>query len=160
MKRLPVIFSFLALIFFLVSCSSTKDMADQNQNTKPQPAGPGVAPGQCRIVGTVVKVEMSGSSDETDPCSKAPCLASVRVEEILAYGSGFARTLHKDEEIKVQFRLTLSPTKEILPEIVPPLPGLSVGSKFQADLTGGPVPMMGGQQGAPQYTTDLYQVKK
>ena len=159
MKRLPVIFSFLALILFLVSCSSTKEMADQNQKNAPQSAGPGVAPDHCRIVGTVVKVETSGSSDATDPCSKAPCLATVRVEQILGYGSGFARTLHKDEEIKVRFSLTLSPTKEILPEVVPPLPGLSVGSRFQADITGGRVPMMAGQ-GAPPYVTDLYQVKK
>ncbi|HLA68070.1 MAG TPA: hypothetical protein VJN65_00055 [Bacteroidota bacterium] len=158
MKRPLVVFSAFILILLLISCSSTKDMADQNQNSAPQPAGPGVPPSHCRILGTVVKIEDYRSTKSDDPCSKAPCVATVRVEEVLGYGSGFSRTLHKAAEIRVHFRLTLGPTKEILPEVVPPLPGLSVGSRFQADISGGPAPAMQGQ-GAPDYLTDQYHVK-
>ncbi len=158
MKRLPVVFSFLALILLTTSCSSPKEMADQDQKKMPQPAGPGIAPGHCRIVATVMKIESVRSSDPSNPCSKAPCLATVRIDEILGYGSAFGRTLHQGDEMKVQFTLTLGPTKEILPEVTPPLPGLSVGSKFQADIAAGPAPMMGSKD-VPPFATDLYKVK-
>jgi hypothetical protein len=157
MKKLLVVLLAVPLTFLLFSCSATKETADQAN--QPQIAGPAVAPGHCRIVGTIVKIEDSRSAKSDDPCSKAPCVATVRVEEILGYGSGFARTLHKADEIQIQFRSTLGPTKEILPQITPPLPGLAVGSKFQADLAAGPSPMMAGKE-IPSFSADQYRIKE
>ncbi len=154
MKRLSAAFSSMILFVLLLSCSSTKEMTDQKE--MPAPTGPGIAPGHCRIVATVVKIENDPSANADDPCSKAPCLATVRVENVLGTGSGFARTLPKGSEIQVRFSLTLGPTKEMLPQVTPPLPGLSVGMKFQADIAGGP----GFKGDGPLYQTALYQVKE
>lgn len=155
-KPLPL---FLAVPFtiFLISCGSTKETTDRSDQA--QIAAPAVPPGHCRIVGTIVKVEVVRSAKSDDPCSKAPCLATVRVDEILGYGSGFGRTLHKADEIQVQFRSTLGPTKEILPQITPPLPGLTVGSKFQADLAAGPSPAMTAGE-MPSFQADQYRIKE
>ncbi|HLE31217.1 MAG TPA: hypothetical protein VJB38_01275 [Bacteroidota bacterium] len=154
MKRQLAVFPLMILLTLLLSCSSTKEMDDQME--MPPPAGPGIAPGYCRIVATVMKIESDSTPMADDPCSKAPCLATVRVEEVLGMGSGFARTLPKGTEIQVRFSLTLGPTREILPQVTPPLPGLSVGMKFQADIAGGPAFKADG----PLYQAALYQVKE
>ncbi len=120
--------------------TSDKEVSDMQ---KPPDPGPGIPPGHCRIVATVVAVDSVLSTDATDPCSETPCTATVKVEEIVGYGSGFTAALGKGSEVRVHFRYTLGPSSEVFPARSPGLPGLHKGSKFQADIKTGPS-LMGG----------------
>ena len=117
---------------------STSDAKEVSDLQKPPDPGPGVPPGHCRIVGSIVSVDSVLSTDGNDPCSKTPCTATVKVEEIVGYGSGFTAALGKGSEVRVRFQYTLSPSSEIFPGMSPGLPGLKNGSKFQADIKSGP----------------------
>lgn len=100
-----------------------------------QLAGEPIPPNHCRIVGTVVAIDQSlKSSDPQSPCSKAPCLATVRVDSILGYGSAFGNPIAVGRQVEVMFGFTLSPTKEILPQLTQAYPGLKVGSSFAANV--------------------------
>jgi hypothetical protein len=126
----------------VVACRSSEDSASKEKEItemqKPPDPGPGVLPGHCRIVGSIVSVNPVLSTDGNDPCSKTPCTAMVKVEEIVGYGSGFTAALGKGSEVQIRFQYTLSPSAEIFPGMSPGLPGLKKGSKFQADIKSGP----------------------
>ncbi|MGB2868806.1 MAG: hypothetical protein WBD36_10160 [Bacteroidota bacterium] len=89
--------------------------------------------GSCRIVGTVLAVDTTELQANGDgPCSKAPCVAKVRIDSILGTGSSFARPLAVGSAVRVRFAYTLSPSKELFPRMDPPLPGLLAGTQFKA----------------------------
>lgn len=141
MTRLHPIVLILAVGLMAAGCRSSKentreDMKETTSTQMPMPAkpGPGIAPGHCRIVGTVTAIDPQRSERTDDPCSKAPCTATVKVNEVVGYGSGFSDVLGKGAQIKVRFRYTLAPTADLFPNMAPSLPGLAVGSVFQADL--------------------------
>ena len=95
------------------------------------------APNTCRVMGTIMAIDSTHHGrNGKDPCSDAPCLASVRIDSVLGYGPAFPRPLHKGLEIQVWFAFTLKPTKEINLNTAVPFPGLNVGSKFVADVNG------------------------
>ena len=140
MNRLHLVLAGI-LVVMLVGCrSSNKASSDdmksdeQKEMKKPADPGPGVPPSHCRLVGTVVSIDTTLSSMTEDPCSKVPCVASVRIDEVVGYGSGFVGMLGKGSEIKMRFRYTLGPTSDVFPGMSPSLPGLETGSKFQADV--------------------------
>lgn len=122
----------------LAGCRSSKDAQDSAKeimnDVRPPDPGPGVPPGQVRIVGTVVWVDSTLSGADGDPCAMAPCMATVKVEEILGMGSGFTGTIGAGSEIKVRFQYTLGESSKVLPDLSPSLPGLAPGSRFKADL--------------------------
>ncbi|MEX1138539.1 MAG: hypothetical protein WEB33_10200 [Bacteroidota bacterium] len=146
-----------ALAIATLGCKSSqeKKSEDNAEMQKPAEPGPGVPPGHCRIIGTVVSIDPSLSTMTDDPCAKAPCVATVKVDEIVGYGSGFVGNLGKGSEVKVRFQYTLTPTSEMFPAMSPPLPGLDTGSKFQADVR-----MNNALMGSDQvtYVVDRYQV--
>ena len=148
------------LAMTILSCrSSEKSTSDTNEVSdirKPLDPGPGVPPGHCRIVGTIVAVDPGLSADGNDPCSKAPCTATVKVDNIVGYGSGFTAMLGKGSEVRVRFQYTLGPSSEVFPEMSPGLPGLKTGSKFQADIETGPA-LIGDD--AQVFAVKLYQVQ-
>ena len=94
-----------------------------------------ISPDHCRIIGTVVKIDtLLYRQDLNSPCSKAPCMADVRIDSVLGYGSDFP-PLKLGKVIKVRFGFTLSPTtKDLFPHIVGYFPGLDVNDSFKADL--------------------------
>ncbi|MBI2618867.1 MAG: hypothetical protein HYW57_02180 [Ignavibacteriales bacterium] len=142
-----------------LSCSAAKEGTDGKEAQMPKPAepGPGVPPNHCRIIGTIVSIDEMLAPDTDDPCSKAPCVATVRIDEVLGYGSGFIGMIGSGKEIKVRFQTTLAPTRDILPHLMPALPGLQSGSRFQADLRGSGPPMMEGQEDT--YSVNHYEPK-
>lgn len=110
----------------VVACRSSEDTSKEKEVTemqKPPEPGPGVPPGQCRIVGTIVVVDPALSGDSNDPCSKAPCKATVRVDMVEGYGMGFEERIG-NREIEVKFAGTLGEMK--------------VGSRFRASVMMGP----------------------
>ncbi len=99
--------------------------------------GPTIPPNNCKVIATVEAIDRTlKGANEKDPCGKAPCMATVRIDSVLGFGSAFPSTMTAGKKIQVKFALTLSSTKEMLPEVTPALPGLSVGSKFEALING------------------------
>ena len=113
----------LFFLLFLYSCNSVQD------STLPEK----VAPDNCRINGTVVKIfEVNESSG---PCSINPCTASVKIDNVVGTGFSFKTPLIKDETIKIKFEFTLSETSnELFPTLNNSFPGLKVGDKFTGDV--------------------------
>ena len=122
----------------LISCRSSKQEKQDGSAQQPIPFVENklIAPGHCRIVGTIVHIHsILVLTDKTSPCSKAPCLASVRVDSIIGYGSSFIEPLSAGDTVFIKFMFTLSPTtKELFPDMTELYPGLSMGSQFVADV--------------------------
>ncbi len=130
----------LPLVAVLIaSCSSSRQEQSAAETSEKEKAmvseGQRIPPNHCRVVATIVSVksDLKGAS-EKDPCGKAPCMAVVKIDSVIGYGSAFGTSLMPGKEVEVRFTLTLSPTKEILPEVTPALPGLTVGSSFEANI--------------------------
>ena len=151
-------FLLAVLIMTLAGCKSSDESKESNDHQasvqqKPDTPSPGIAPGRCRVVATVVSIDPTLSAMAADPCGTAPCLAVVRIEEVLGYGSSFGSVLRKGQEVKVRFRYTLEESLQ------PKLPGLDVGAVFQADveMTG---PVMMGETRAADYIVESYVVRE
>ena len=123
-RVLMVLLGVIAISVF--ACRSSEDTASKdNEMTemkKPSEPGPGVPPGQCRIVGVIVSINPILSAEGNDPCSKAPCLARVRVNEVEGYGMGFDYRIG-NREIDIKFVGTLGE--------------LRIGSRFRANVQKG-----------------------
>jgi hypothetical protein len=92
-----------------------------------------------------------------DPCSLYPCTATVRVDSVLGYGSGFANALGPGQILEIRFAYTLAPSKQAYPDAAFSLPGLSVGEKFQADISASEeIPAPGAERGTVRYEIGLY----
>lgn len=129
--------------------SAKERMAMDNSNV-PLP------PNSCRVVATIESIDKTlKGMNANDPCGKAPCVATVRIDSVLGYGSSFPKPLAAGTKIQVRFAHTLDATKDAMPEITPPLPGLSVGSTFAASITSAMA--MGNSQ--PSYTIYGYEKK-
>lgn len=157
--RVPV----LPIILFLIAASCGSSKQEQGQTKRSEWSVPArhtpdtIAPNACRIIATILEVDSSlKGTSEKDPCSKAPCRATVRVDSVLGYGSAFPKPLGEGAVLRVRFLLTLAATDELLPDIKPPLPGLQRGERFRADLTA--MPMMGSSE--PSYTIQIYHLQR
>ncbi len=98
---------------------------------------PTIPPNNCRVIATVESVDkrLSGAN-ANDPCGKAPCIAIVRIDTVIGYGAAFPKLLSAGQKLIVKFAHTLGQTKQIMPEVEPPLSGLDVGSQFEALVNG------------------------
>lgn len=153
---------FVLSCLIIVSCGASNQESQQSE--KPELGKEHIAmdtpvpipPNHCKVRATVVSIDktMKGTS-EKDPCGKAPCLSTVRIDSILGYGSAFPGGLTVGQVISVKFAHTLNPTKETQPEIIPPLPGLTNGSAFEALIRGSHA--MGKTE--PEFTVYGYQKK-
>jgi len=144
---------------FLISCGSSKSnqegMKQSDSTPKIQLAGEPIPPNHCRIVGTVVAIDQSlKSSDPQSPCAKAPCSATVRIDSIMGYGSAFGSSIAVGQQVQIMFGFTLSPTKEILPQLTQAYPGLKVGSSFTANVRSDE-----GLGGKTSYTVNQYDAR-
>ena len=129
----------------LVSCRSSKQEKTDDGHSSPAQEyssassleNASIAPGYCRIVGTVVHIDsILDLTDKSSPCSKAPCLASVKVDSIIGYGSSFIEPLSTGDTVFIKFMFTLSPTtKELFPDMKGSYPGLLLGSQFIGDIS-------------------------
>ncbi len=166
MKKLYIPLILITIQFMFFACgSSKKDIGEQqaaSQSKMPQNTNLKIAPNHCRIVGRIVSVDENYRSENPeDPCSKAPCSAVVRVESIIGYGSAFGQPLAIGKEIKVLFRFTLNPTKDIVPGLSRHLPGLSSDSVFTADVESKPDVFEGEKKpNSFRYFVNMYEIKK
>ena len=136
-----LVVSAAGIMLAVSSCGSPKPPGgtDQAESVKrPADVREPVPVGHCRIIGTVLEVHAPDPKIAgEDLCSKYPCRASVRVDSILGYGSGFPGALGPGQMIEARFEYTLAPSKEAYPGAAFTLPGLAPGDRFQADLSGG-----------------------
>ena len=126
LKKLSLTILILSLSLIYMGCSTPKE-----EKTPPQKKESKILPGHARIVGVITKIEPAvKSEDPNDPCSKAPCVAMVKVKGA-EYGAGFPSFL--SEEVRIKFQFTLAPTtKDLLPNMEDSYPGLKVGDEFTA----------------------------
>jgi|ERR1041385_1327776 hypothetical protein len=139
---------YIAVCAIFISCGTSKQEKQGTDSTEVgkqqstlQPEHTTIAPGHCRIIGTIVKVDSTLlSTDRSNPCAKAPCVASIRVDSILGYGSSFPKPLSVGSVITVKFAFTLAPTTpDLFPNMAESYPGLQVNSQFLADVTSQPM---------------------
>jgi hypothetical protein len=143
------------------SCASTKP---DRESDAPKSLGHPVAisdpvnPGQCRLIATVLDIHAPDPGvGQGDPCATFPCAATVRIDSILGYGSGFRGALGPGQKLEVRFAYTLAPSQEAHPDAAFSLPGLSAGDRFQADLSGSEEMKAPGPGGvAVHYVVALY----
>ena len=140
------IVSAFVLVVYALSCSSADESSSESvessesiQSLSEQPLLPSftgnIPPNHVRIVGTIVEInENLTSTDPSDPCSRAPCIATVRIDSVKGYGAAFAGVLTLGNRIEMRFPFTLGDTKEIIPGMIDYYPGLSLGSQFLADV--------------------------
>ena len=154
---------FLALV--VSSCSSSKtdsETTDGESIERPEAMREPIPAGHCRIVATVVEVHAPDADlGSENPCSRFPCAATVLVDSILGYGSGFTGTLAPGKHVEVRFTYTLAPSKQAHPSAAFSLPGLGSGDHFQADLSGSQEmisPGLDGRKG--RYGVSLYRIVK
>lgn len=140
--------NFYLLIFLLFGFACKPPVAIQSsteKNSKRENISASVSPNACKIIGTVIRIDSVLSVDTASPCSKVPCSAVVRVEEVISCGVGFGSRLNNGNEIEIYFALTLSPiNNELFPNLDLKLPGLKVGSKFMAEVESRKMPMKKG----------------
>jgi hypothetical protein len=143
MKPIHQFATFVLTTCMLFSCGTSKhekmedDQKQMDKEQGPMIVGESIPPNNCRVIGTIVSIDptLSGGG-EKDPCSKAPCQATVRIDSLMGYGSAFPMVLSAGQQLRVKFGFTLGPTRELMPEVKPAMPGLSVGSRFQALING------------------------
>ena len=145
-------FGLYLISFLMISCNTGKKELVQEkpnpdqQNLKelfakdPQKYTRRVLADRCRIIATIKEIDTTRFLDDPEaPCGKAPCYATIIINQILGYGSGFSSKLYKGQELEVNFKFTLQPTDEIAPDLQLRLPGLKIGNEFIADLEALPV---------------------
>ncbi len=124
-------FLLLLLISFL---SITGCISSRNASAGKSGTAQNIPPGQCRVEAEVIKIDSTLSGISSDPCSKAPCIAWIKIKNVIGYGSG-SGTLNNGDTLKVKFAFTLAATdKENFPGLKENFPGLTEGSSFIADI--------------------------
>lgn len=108
----------------LFNCSSPKENKTLSESEIP--------PGHAQLVGVISKIELiSDDASLTGPCSKAPCIALVKVTSAV-YGASFPQlVMNKDIRVKFQFTLEKT-TKDLFPNMKEEYPGLKEGQEFTA----------------------------
>lgn len=123
---------------------------------KQQVAVPEIAPGHCRIIGKIIAISPEREANATGICAQTPCRAKVKIQKIIGYGHSFNQTLAVDQELNAYFVFSLKPTDKLFPDMTTPLPGLKIGSSFQADIS--PSAEVAGTT-VPWYQVGIYQIK-
>ncbi len=113
----------------------TASASESATRVSPYSAAAPIPPNHGRIIGVVTNIhDITETSDLSGPCSREPCRATIRIESVLGYGAAFGRPLAKGSEIPVFSPFTLMPTNTRFPDLKKDYPGLSVGSRFRADI--------------------------
>ncbi len=123
---------FIAAVLFvgILGCASNKEITNESSISDRR-----IPPGECRVDAEIVKIDSTllGNASN-DPCSKAPCIAWIKINKVIGYGAGSA-SLKRGDTLKTKFSFTLNPTtKETFPTLNEQLPGLNEGSSFLADI--------------------------
>jgi len=144
MKKLSRYIFFIIIVASCLSFNCHKEVTkDENAPKIEKPDT--IPPGHAQITGSIIEIEpISNNGNSSGPCSKAPCVAKVKIESI-QYGAGFPALSSK--EVKIRFAFTLSPTtKDLFPNMDESYPGLRVGDDFSALAASGESMNSSGEQ--------------
>ncbi|MCP4724434.1 MAG: hypothetical protein GY863_05345 [bacterium] len=145
----------LILLFMFSGCASNREAVDTSVTDKvPQVMPSRISPNHARIVGKIIRIHPELSENKDHPSSQAPSLADVRIEKLLGTGMAFPGSISEGKTVTVKFAFTLSPTKDLFPELKDHLPGLKINDRFQADMMG-----TDSRSGGVAYTIDGYTKK-
>jgi hypothetical protein len=135
------------MVGFLLPACAKKTRHDPNPQSRPfnmERNTPRISPNRCRLIGTVVAIDSTYKpANPNEPCAKAPCHATVRVDSVLGYGPAFPQPLANGQLISVAFAFTLSPTQNLFMNMAQSYPGLKIGSKFLAEVEANAEPELG-----------------
>lgn len=140
MKLSLIMIVLLSLLMVFCSSPQTKAETDENgaKNQVLRQAGKKqdqIPAAHCRISGTVVAIdEQLASKSNTDPCSKAPCMATISVDSVYGFGPGFSGSVSVGMTIEVTFPFTLGSTELLDIKTEKHLPGLEKDDRFMADM--------------------------
>lgn len=117
--------AFFVVLFVITGCKS--NIAQRNSN---------IPPNHCRVTAKVIKINNTLTPQNAkDPCSLAPCMATIEIESVIAYGSAFGGTLNIGDTLNVKFAYTTSKTSEdIIPNSSIELDGVQAGSKILTNI--------------------------
>ncbi len=150
MKIKTILLSVFVIIFLThYSCKTQKKKTIVKKNVD---IGVKLSPGTCSFEGEIISIEKIKNTNSNNACSKAACIAKVKITKVLGYGSAFNAPMGSGKVIKMRFKYTLSKTEKLFPNKKNHLPGLKVGSKFKASVKA--TEEMG--EDNPVYTIDDY----
>jgi len=131
-------FHILFILLSFLGCHSTKESAISQEKAH-NIIGSQVLTAEvsgCKIRATIISIDttlfhqVSGS-----PCSKKPCIAIIRIDEIMKMGSMCGSVIFKGAELKVYFAFTLAETtKDLFPDLVAHYPGLQKNDTFVTSI--------------------------
>jgi hypothetical protein len=149
----------LLVAVLYVSCASPPEV-EKKMGPPPVPAP--FAPNTCQFAGTITEILPVEKAGGKGPCSTVPCLALVRVDRVIGYGSAFGTPIAGGTILRIRFPYTLAPTHALFPAVGDLPPALNKGDSFTATLTSTDAPSTGEQKGnlaanqALEYTLTTY----
>ena len=124
-QSITIAFIFFIFLQIFIGCSQTPQYKSSLSES--------INPNTCRIVGTVEAIE--DFKDTSGPCSTQPCVATIKINNIISRGMGFTEVLSSNDIIHLKFEYTLNPiSKEMFPKLKDKFPGLKIGDKFKGDI--------------------------
>jgi hypothetical protein len=124
------IYVFIIMIVSLLAFNCHKEIAKDENVPKIEKRNT-IPPAHAQITGSIIEIEpVTNNYNTSDPCSKVPCIAKVKIESI-TYGTDFP--VLSGKEVRIKFAFTLSPTtKGLFHNMKESYPGLTVGDSFSA----------------------------
>lgn len=134
----------LLLPLFLASCAPTPAV-EKKPGPPPDVVPVPLAPNTCQFSGTITEILPVEKSARPGPCASVPCLALVRVDRVLGYGSAFGTPIAAGAILRIRFPFTLAPTPQLFPGTRDLPPTLTKGERLTGTLTSSDVPSTGEQ---------------
>ncbi|HIN40569.1 MAG TPA: hypothetical protein EYM84_09885 [Flavobacteriales bacterium] len=129
------------LIWFLIiiGCNLNKDTILSNKAKRLNVTDAQISPSEvsgCKVKAKIISIDTLKSRNNPDsPCSKNPCIANIKIEEIIKMGALCGPMLYQGAELKVYFAFTLSETtKELFPDLIAHYPGLKKNDTFVTSI--------------------------
>lgn len=87
------------------------------------------------IAGTIISIDsIRTSTDKNSPCSKTPCWAKVKVDNVIGIGQG-GPSVSIGDTLYTRFAFTLAETtEELIPNLDKRMPGLNITDSFEANI--------------------------
>jgi len=148
----------LLFSFILAACSSTENIVKPESNTSQEPRiwqesikndnkisssqtianakviGSNAEVSACEVVATILEVYDDLEADPSNLCGQYPCFALIRIDQVVKMGQLCSPLIVPGANLKAYFKITLSKTDNILPDMNQHFPGLEKNDTFGASF--------------------------
>ena len=148
----------LVFSFMLVACSSTEKTAQPESTTSQEPhvrqesiqnddevsarqtiadakvIGGNSEVSACEVVATILEVYDELEADPSNLCGQYPCFALIRIDQVVKMGQLCSPAIVPGANLKAFFKITLSKTDNIFPDMKQHFPGLEKYDTFGASF--------------------------